>query len=344
MPAEHTFPLIYVSGTAYELGYQHGAQAAGLIQRYLLLIERVTGMPRDRLCRNALRFVPLLEAFNPKYLEEVRGLAAGAQISFDEAMLCQARAEAAYQYDEGCSAFALTGAATRGGQTLAGQNQDLPPEYAEVALLLHVAPSDGRPRALMFTFAGQLGYAGLNQHGLAHFANALYDYAWQPGLPKYAMQRAILEQQTVAQATALLRQHRLCSANNLVLADAGGHLADIEIRPEGVAEYADEHPDRRVHTNHYLSAPFALFETNSLADSCPRLDRLNRLIHEQWGQITVEALKTMLTDHENDPGGICRHGAAGFHTISGYIAQPAERVLHVRRGHGCLGTWQAYTV
>jgi isopenicillin-N N-acyltransferase-like protein len=158
------------------------------------------------------------------------------------------------------------------------------------------------------------------------------------------MQRTILEQPNVAQAVALLQQHRLCSANNLVLADAGGHLADIEIRPEGVAEYTDTHPDRRVHTNHYVTTPFAPFETNSLADSCPRLDRLNQLIHEQWGQITVEALKTMLADHANDPGGICRHGAAGFHTVSGYIAEPAEGVLHVRRGHGCLGTWHAYTV
>jgi isopenicillin-N N-acyltransferase-like protein len=249
MSAEHTFPLIRVAGNAYELGYQHGAQAAGLIRRYLLLLERVTRMPRDGLCRNAGRFVPLIEAFIPAYMEQVRGLAAGAQISFEEAMLCQARAEAAYQFAKGCSAFALSGAATQDGQTLAGQNQDLPPEYGDVALMLQVVPHDGRPRALIFTFAGQLGYAGIDQHGLALFANALYNYQWQLGLPKCGMPRTILRRQTVAQARERLLQHRLCSANNLVLADAGGHIADIEIWPEGVAEYADDHPDRRVHTN-----------------------------------------------------------------------------------------------
>jgi isopenicillin-N N-acyltransferase-like protein len=88
MSAEHTFPLIRVAGNAYELGYQHGAQAAGLIRRYLLLLERVTRMPRDGLCRNAGRFVPLIEAFIPAYMEQVRGLATGAQISFEEALLC----------------------------------------------------------------------------------------------------------------------------------------------------------------------------------------------------------------------------------------------------------------
>lgn len=33
-----------------------------------------------------------------------------------------------------------------------------------------------------------------------------------------------------------------------------------------------------------------------------------------------------------------------MHTISGYIAEPAKGLLHIRRGHGCLGTWQAYSV
>jgi hypothetical protein len=55
-------------------------------------------------------------------------------------------------------------------------------------------------------------------------------------------------------------------------------------------------------------------------------------------------MKRILSDHSNDPGGICRHGEAGWHSISGYIAEPSQGVLHVRRGHGCLGTWQSYVV
>jgi hypothetical protein len=55
-------------------------------------------------------------------------------------------------------------------------------------------------------------------------------------------------------------------------------------------------------------------------------------------------MKGLLADHEGDPAGICRHGAASLHSISGYVAEPSQRVLHVRRGHGCLGTWTAYEV
>lgn len=68
------------------------------------------------------------------------------------------------------------------------------------------------------------------------------------------------------------------------------------------------------------------------------------LLRERWGSLNVEGIQEILADHTGDPAAICRHGAQGLHSISGYIAEPMERVLHVRRGHGCLGTWTAYTV
>src|SRR5437899_1132414 len=153
---EHAFPLLEVAGGAYEMGRQHGEQARALVKKYLVWIERITGEPRDRLCRNAMSFLPAMERLSPKLVEEIRGLADGAGISFPEAVLCQARAEASHSWEGGCTAFALRGEATAGGLVLAGQNQDLEPEYADVAILLRVRPNDGRPRALMFTFAGQL--------------------------------------------------------------------------------------------------------------------------------------------------------------------------------------------
>jgi isopenicillin-N N-acyltransferase-like protein len=340
----HTFPLVEVAGSAYELGYQHGAQAKDLVHKYLLLIEHLTGLTRDVLCRNAITFLPYIQALSPAYVEEVRGLAGGAEISFEEAVLCQARAEAGQVTDGGCTAFALTGAATVDRQPLAGQNQDLEAEYVDVAILLRVRPNDGRPRALMFTFAGQLGYAGMNEHGVVHFANALYDFVWRPGLPHYPLKRTILEQRSVAGCLELVSKHRTCSAANVVMADGAGAIADVEVRPEGIARFYDTHPDWLVHANHYIAAKFALHETNSLADSCKRLDRMRALIQENWGKITVETMQQILADHDGEPAGICRHGARNMHSISGYVAEPAKRLLHIRRGHGCLGAWATYEV
>lgn len=340
----HQFPLIEVAGNSYAMGREQGEQLAPLVERYLRLTERLTGLPRDTLCRNAMALLTFIESLSPAYVSEIRGLADGADITFEEAVLCQCRAEAAHTAEGACTAFALTGSATRAGRTLAGQNQDLEPEYADVAVLVRARPSDGRPRLVMFTFAGQLGYAGMNEHGVAHFTNALYDFEWQPGVPQYPLKRVGLEQRTVWDVVKLAQAHRTCSAANLVLADGDGAIGDIEIRPEGVAEFTDRHEDRRLHANHYVTEEFAPHETNSLADSSGRLYRMQSLVEDRWGDIGVEDMKEILADHVGDPGGICRHGAAGMHSIAGYIAEPQVGVLHVRRGHGCLGTWTAYDV
>ena len=341
---EHAFPIVEVGGTSYEMGYQHGAQVGHLVKRYLMWIEKLTDQTRDVLIRNAMSFLPMIEALSPSLVEEIRGLAEGADISFEESVLCQTRAEAARVGEGACTGFALTGDATADRQPLAGQNQDLEPEFADVAVLLRVKPTDGRPRALMFTFAGQLGYSGMNEHGVAHFANALYGFEWRLGLPHYPMKRVMLERRSVGECVELLKSHRACSAHNVVMCDGAGSVGDMEIRPEGVAVFEDDDPDWRVHTNHYLTPCFARYEDNTLPDSPPRRDRMRRLIKEHWGRINVDTMKALLGDHDGDPAGICRHGAVNMHSISGYIAEPSRGLLHVRRGHGCIGTWSAYEV
>jgi isopenicillin-N N-acyltransferase like protein len=338
------WPLVEVSGSAYEMGYQHGAQGAELVQKYLIWIDRMTGKSRDELCRNAMAFLPLMEQLSPRFVEEIRGLSEGAGISFEEGVLCQARGEAAKVGDEACTAFALTGKATAGGVTLAGQNQDLAPEYADFAILLHVKPNDGRPRALLFTFAGQLGYSGMNEHGIAHFANALYDCPWQMGLPHYPIKRACLEQTELSGLWDVVSGHPTCSAGNMIICTGKGEIADYEIRPEGAVEYKSGDPDCIIHANHYESSQYVSHETNSLVDSCPRAERMQALVEEAYGEISVETMKGFLADHEGDPAAICRHGAENMISVSGYIADAANRVLHVRRGHGCTGSWGAYEV
>jgi isopenicillin-N N-acyltransferase-like protein len=330
------------------MGYQHGEQAGALVKHYAHLIARHTGTSLESLCTRAVAYLPLMEELSPEFVKEVRGLADGAGISFEEALLCQARGTAARAPLDGCTALALTGSATADGATLGAQNIDQEPEYADIMILLRVQPDDGRPEALMLTPAGQLGYQGMNEWGLAHFSNALFDSDWRMGLPHYPLKRVLLEQQTVGQAIDLMASHRTCSAGNVLLCDGRGHIGDVEYRPEGIAVYDGESPEALLHTNHYLSNEFSAHETHSVLDSRDRLNRLRQLIRDNWGQITVDTVKQLLADHQGDPCAICRHGGTpgerfgGFHTVAGLIAEPNKRRLHVRRGHGCLGFWRSY--
>ena len=241
------FPLIEVEGNSFELGYQHGIQVSALIRDYLNWIEKLTGKPRDTLCRNAMEFVPLIKRLSMSFFDEIRGLSEGADITLDEAVLCQVRAEASRIREGGCTAFALKGQITYDSHPIIGQNQDLEPEFENIAILLKVRPSDGRPRALMFTFAGQLGYSGMNEYGLCHFANALYGFQWQKGLPHYPLKRVMLEKRTVSECVELLDSNRVCSPANLVICDRGGEITSVEVRPGSIAMFDDlEDPNKFV--------------------------------------------------------------------------------------------------
>ncbi len=168
--------------------------------------------------------------------------------------------------------------------------------------------------------------------------------AYEMGYHHYPLKRLMLEKRTVEECIEMLGRNRPCSAANVVLCDGRDRVADVEIRPDGMARYHGEGPDAILHSNHYVTPAFAPYETNSVPDSRPRLDRIRALVRESWGDITADTIKRILADHEGDPAAICRHGGTGWHSICGYIAEPAKGLLHIRRGHGCLGTWQTYEV
>ena len=47
-----------------------------------------------------------------------------------------------------------------------------------------------------------------------------------------------------------------------------------------------------------MTERFAPFETHSTADSAPRIRRMRQLMSEHWGQLDVESIKDILSDHE----------------------------------------------
>ena len=98
------------------------------------------------------------------------------------------------------------------------------------------------------------------------------------------------------------------------------------MRPEGIAIYPDTHPYVRLHTNHYITKEFARYENSALPDSCPRLDRMRKLIRESFGKLTVERVKAILADHDGGSAAICRHGA---------VACTRSAVISLTREAGC---------
>lgn len=341
------YPFIQVSGTPYEMGVQHGEQCEARIHRFLDILTR--SRAREEILKRTDAFAPLFEKYVTERIEEVRGLAKGAKISFQEALLLQIRGEiGGVKSEQACTAFVIGPSLTASGEILVGQNSDMTEEMESVAIVLHVIPNEG-PRILMWTFGGHLGYHGMNSAGVAHFANALGGGpSWRLALPHYPVKRELLRQQTVAECLDVLDRLPVCSSGNYVLTGSCGKLIDVELTPEGYATLDDAGEGFIVHTNHFLSSRFATPETDaqSLKDSFSRLRRFRQFITEHAGQITVPLLQQFLADHDNYPTSICRHGGDGetSKTVATLIAEPTSGQFHVGYGNPCQPQFQTYQV
>src|SRR6266481_10143641 len=90
------FPLIDLSGSPRERGRLHGKAAADRLRRGAKMYSEAllkNGVDWTELERRAERLVPQIEAFDPAYVEEMRGIADGAGEPFAAVVLMNARTE-----------------------------------------------------------------------------------------------------------------------------------------------------------------------------------------------------------------------------------------------------------
>jgi isopenicillin-N N-acyltransferase like protein len=353
-------PLVNVFGGPYERGLQHGRACGDLIRRYPAILlevinlegrwraldQRLKPTNREDLLSRAMTFLPAMEAFAPHLIEEIRGIADGARLSFAEALLVNVRAEVmgAVANEALCTSFAVGCEATANETILSGQNLDQHPANRALMIILHVEP-DGGSAILMCSFAGLVGYPGINSQGVSIFQNALSNWDWRPdGIPHYVLKRVLLEQEDVRSCAALVAKAHVCSSQNYVVTDRFGQLCDLELTPNRIA-VLDSKGGIIVHANHFRSP--ALVPEDALLpnmpDSARRQRRMEALLLERRGRITVDDLKTVLSDHQGWPRSICRHESC-VETIASLIAEPNEGRLHVAAGKACEAEFVAYSL
>src|SRR5258708_21261590 len=117
MDAPKSLPTIDLSGTHREVGRQHGEAARSQIRDsigyYRESFKKVTGLEWSEIKRNAPRWVPPIESYFPGITDQVRGIAEGSGVAFEEVLALNARGELsthnpfADEAEEGCSSYAL---------------------------------------------------------------------------------------------------------------------------------------------------------------------------------------------------------------------------------------------
>ena len=84
-------------------------------------------------------------------------------------------------------------------------------------------------------------------------------------------------------------------------------------------------------------------DRNAISGSVIRHNRAWRLLRENHGQLTPERFQSLLADHANYPGSICKHGLESV-TVFSLIIRLEERRAWIGRGRPCQTSYYEYTL
>jgi isopenicillin-N N-acyltransferase-like protein len=359
MAGKHpTIPVLDLSGTPAQVGAAHGeAQRERIrehVDRFLtwLLGGTAVAVTEETLWSRWAVQVAANQGEAPDLVEEMRGIARGAGVPFERIFLLNSLLDLNSFYYlplaqnfGGCSTFAVVAEAGT-GKTLLGQTYDMAEFHQDYLTLLRLKPAQG-PRQLVFTFAGIVGAAGLNEAGIAVNINYLSPRDVGPGRLHSVVVRQILSGAQLADAVTPAVLPPRAGGAHFLIADRDGNVLSIETTarrhhifyPEGNAIG---------HTNHYLADRLKEVEyirAGSIGGSVVRYTALRRFLKERGDHLTVEALKELTRNHTSYPRSICAHGAAfepaGSRTrsVTAMVQVPADQVIHITNGCACEGDY-----
>ncbi len=355
---EKQLPLLKLGGSPYEIGYHHGKEGREGIREFLTVITRhgkefVPELSKESALKRVSDYIPFIDAYAPHLAEEIKGIADGAKISMEEAYLLQVRAELTQltieeAHREGCTSFAIPKEKTADGKVWVGQNLDLNPFYKDYGVMLHITPEKG-PTILCYSQIGSLAHAGINSLGIGWAANALFSSGWKSGVPRPILYRLVLEKENVSEAMMVVIEAKRASSCNYLIAHTSGDIKNLEATPDhcGIVDFQG---DVMVHANHFVNPEMVRFEKrpkDKLENSKFRENRFRQLVTQHAGKLSIDRLKMFLADHQLYPTAVCTHAEGNpwnMMTIASIISQPADGLMHVSFGPGCLNHYVTYSI
>lgn len=261
------FPFVSVSGRPHERGVQYGRAAA---ERVRLSASRygqtLRNLGYSEASQTALirSLEQVIGEFQPAYLDEMRGIAEGADVPFEDIVminartevLAKARAEMALQADDedGCTGVLVLPSRSTNGQLIHAQNWDWKADCVDTGIVLRVRRDDG-PDFLTFVEAGGLARSGLNAAGVSITANYLESERdfMQMGVPLSLLRRRVLEEPVFSNALRVIATTPKSCSNNIMLGMAEGFGIDFECAPNEAFPIYPGDDQLIVHANHWVS-------------------------------------------------------------------------------------------
>ena len=361
MNARKTMPSLTVGENAFERGLAHGQQfakdVAANVETYLLRFE-ASGLARADALEEAQRWQAAMESQNAEYVEEMLGLAQGANQPIAAIALLNARYEIAFMIfgkdarkqeqatgeTDGCTTFGLTSDITADGHTWLGQNWDWIAGVHQRTLVLRIQRSH-KPSLVCMTEAGIVGgKMGVNELGIGLVENGLASHldGSNPYQKPFHMRcREVLDADCYTNALSpIVATKRTCSAN-FVIGGAHGEIINIETSPNHLSYILPEN-GIVTHSNHFLSLGHGESQMEKVSPSTLfRANRMRRLLEKDSPTIHQTTMINAMSDHFSFPHALCRHpdpkqpSAKQTMTTGAVLINLERRSLYVADGPPC---------
>jgi isopenicillin-N N-acyltransferase-like protein len=297
----------------------------------------------------ARKYIPFVQEWYPQYVEELLGIAEGAQVPFEDIAVLTAMEAVTMDalHLTKCTSFAVNGERTADGHVLVAHNEDWLPEDEPDVLVIHATPED-EPPFLAMTYGGLLPNIGFNAAGICQCCDSVYPSDPRIGIPRVVVSRAVLGAHSPADAMrSMLVSHRAAGYNHL-LAHESGELYSVEVSARRFAILYG-HEGFITHTNHYLDSNMVAVEhePDELIGTRVRYFRALRLLR-QTDKHTIKSLQAIQRDHVNFPSSICNHvdeeddPLDREKTINSLVMDLTARVMHIAWGNPCENPYHTF--
>jgi isopenicillin-N N-acyltransferase-like protein len=348
--------MIRVTGSHRNMGRQIGEAAAVQVRHSLDNARALMQSAYEHLQLTwegaqiqSRKYLPFAQERYPKVVDELAGIAEGADVSFDDLMVLNAMEAVTTDalHLTKCTSIGVNQERTSNGHILIAHNEDWVPEDEPDVLIIHAVP-DEEPAFLAMTYGGLLPNIGFNSAGIAQCCDSVYATDSRIGIPRLIASRAVLSARSPGEAIRHMLVPLRAAGYNHLLAHESGEMYNIEVSSRRFA-VIDSDDGCIAHTNHYLDQRMQEIEDEPDELVCTRVRyfRAMRLVR-QTKLHTANTIQTILRDHVNYPDSICNHAIEDIDpldrekTITSLVMDLTARQMHVAWGNPCQNAYSTF--
>lgn len=325
----HQLPVLFTSGTHYDIGYSIGNQFSKQINSFCanFPLMKTTLLPYYECSEGRQVFEGFLRSCSedfPQYIEEIKGMSQGSGIPFERLFLLNCLnemvmfAQVSKKFEDkvaGCTAVFINEPHLK----LLAHNEDHTPQMQTYTYIVSCKIDDvavsknviqeSREYITAYCYPGFLpgGTFGFNNHGMAFTFNYLYStMSYAECIPQQFSNRSLLTASSASQAMLILKNTKKGVASgsccNMASTKDQEDMWSLEIGPKNqyylhtIPTQRDPHKDSHfIHVNNYQFLEVEEIEAVYLGSSANRYKRAS----EMTAPKSIRDICTILGDTAN---------------------------------------------